>query len=40
MKNYDLKEKYFQISEPIESYFECISSLDRKDEMVLVFLGV
>ena len=40
MKNYDLKEKYFQISEPIESYFEFISSLDRKDEMVLVFLGV
>ena len=31
MKNYDLKEKYFQISDPIESYFECISSCDMKD---------
>ena len=31
MKNYDLKEKQFQISDPIESYFECISSCDIKD---------
>ena len=25
------KEKQIQISEPIESYFECISTLDMKD---------
>ena len=31
MKNYDLKEKKFQISDPIESYFECISSCDVTD---------
>ena len=31
MKNYDLKEKQFQIADPIESYFECISSCDIKD---------
>ena len=31
MKNYDLKEKQLQISDPIESYFECISSCDLKD---------
>ena len=31
MKNYDLKEKHFQISDPIESYFECISTCDLKD---------
>ena len=31
MKNYDLKEKQFQIYDPIESYFECISSCDIKD---------
>ena len=31
MKNYDVKEKQFQISDPIESYFECISSCDIKD---------
>ena len=31
MKNYDLKEKQFQISDPIESYFECISTCDIKD---------
>ena len=28
MKNYDFQEKYFQISDPIESYFECITSCD------------
>ena len=26
MKNYDFQEKHLQISDPIESYFECISS--------------
>ena len=31
MKNYDLSEKQFQISDPIENYFECISSCDLKD---------
>jgi len=28
MKNYDLQEKHFQIFDPIESYFECITSCD------------
>ena len=31
MKNYDFKEKQFQNSDPIESYFECISSCDVSD---------
>jgi len=31
MKNYDFHEKQFQISDPIESYFECISTCDVKD---------
>ena len=31
MKNYDLQEKKFQISDPIESYFECISYCDVAD---------
>ena len=31
MQGYDLKEKQFQISDPIESYFECISTCDLKD---------
>ena len=31
MKKIDFKKKYFQISDPIESYFECISSCDIKD---------
>ena len=31
MKNYDFIEKQFQISDPIETYFECISSCDIKD---------
>jgi len=31
MKNYDFEEKHFQISDPIESYFECISTCDIKD---------
>ena len=31
MKNYDLQEKQFQISDPIESYFKCISICDSKD---------
>ena len=31
MKNYDFQEKDFQISDPIESYFECIISCDIRD---------
>ena len=31
MKNYDFREKQFQHSDPIESYFECISSCDIND---------
>ena len=31
MKNYDLQEKNIQISDPIESYFECITSCDIRD---------
>ena len=31
MKKYDFQEKQFQISDPIESYFDCISTCDVKD---------
>ena len=31
MKNYDFQEKRFQISDPIESYFECITSCEIRD---------
>ena len=31
MNNFNIKEKKFQITDPIESYFECISSCDIKD---------
>ena len=31
MKNYDFHEKHIQISDPIESYFECITACDIKD---------
>ena len=31
MKNYDFQEKNFLISDPIESYFECITTCDIKD---------
>ena len=31
MKNFDLKENNFQISDPVESYFECISSCNITD---------
>ena len=31
MKNYDFQEKYFQSSDPIESYFECITTCDIRD---------
>ena len=35
MKNYDFKEKKFKISDPIDIYFECISSFDIKDEICI-----
>ena len=31
MKNYDLKECNYVTSDPVESYFECISSCDISD---------
>ena len=31
MKNFDFQDKQFQISDPIESYFECISTCDIED---------
>ena len=31
MKNYQFQEKQFEISDPIESYFECITSCDVRD---------
>ena len=31
MKDFDLKEKQFKIYDPIESYFECISSCVMED---------
>ena len=31
MKNFDFKENQLQISDPVESYFACISSCDFKD---------
>ena len=31
MQNFDFREKKFQISDPIESYFECITSCDVND---------
>ena len=31
MKNYELNENKIHIPDPIESYFECISSCDIED---------
>ena len=31
MKNYNFQEKKFQISDPVESYFECITTCDIRD---------
>ena len=31
MKNYQFQEKQFEISDPIESYFECITTCDVRD---------
>ena len=35
MKNFDFKEKRFQSYDPIESYFECISTCDIKDGLCI-----
>ena len=39
MKNYDFQEKQFQISDSIESYFECISTYDVKDVIFIQVCG-
>ena len=31
MKNYDVNQKQLQVSDPIESYFNCILSCDLND---------
>ena len=31
MRSIDLSEKQFQISDPIENYFECITTCDIRD---------
>ena len=31
MKNHDLNETKFKVSDPVDRYFECISSCDIKD---------
>ena len=31
MKKYQFREKQFLISDPIESYFECITTCDIRD---------
>ena len=31
MKNYDFQDNEFHYADPIETYFECISSCDLKD---------
>ena len=31
MKKYDFKEVYYATPDPVEIYFECISSCDIKD---------
>ena len=31
MKHRDLQEKQFQITDPIDNYFECITSCDVND---------
>ena len=31
MKKYDLFEKNYSLADPVESYFECISSCDIND---------
>jgi len=31
MKNFDIKEQQVHISDPVERYFECVSSCDMND---------
>ena len=31
MKNHDFQQKQFKISDPIENYFECITTCDIND---------
>ena len=31
MKNYNFQKKQIQISDPVKSYFECISTCDLND---------
>ena len=31
MKTYDSQEKQFQVSDPVDIYFQCISTCDIKD---------
>ena len=31
MKNFDFQEKQYKIADPIESYFECITTCDITD---------
>ena len=31
MKNYDFQDREIKISDPIESYFECITTCDMSD---------
>ena len=31
MNNHDFQEKQFKISDPVENYFECISSCEVSD---------
>ena len=31
MKNHEIREKNFQVHDPVETYFECISSCDISD---------
>jgi len=31
MKNFDIKEQQVQISDPVDRYFECVSSCDMND---------
>ena len=38
MKDFDLKDKQLLISDPIESYFECISTCDIKDGKCIIAL--
>ena len=32
MENYDFQEKLFQITDPIDSYFQCITTCDKRDD--------